>query len=94
MNEMISAVTPVDRSRSGSGLGMCRQNESGTIWRTEDHEALLRAMRAADELTFALVARARGDASETCLNSRERNDVHGIRSKTEPVGADVHAGGD
>jgi hypothetical protein len=28
------------------------------------------------------------------LNSRERNDVHGIRSKTEPVGADVHAGGD
>ena len=51
-------------------------------------------MRAADELTFALVARARGDASETSLNSRERNDVHGIRSKTEPVGADVHAGGD
>jgi hypothetical protein len=28
------------------------------------------------------------------LNSRERSDVHGIRSKTEPVGADVHAGGD
>jgi hypothetical protein len=28
------------------------------------------------------------------LNPRERSDVHGIRSKTKPVGADVHAGGD
>ena len=66
----------------------------GQVWRPEDHEALLRAMRAADELTFALVARARGDASETSLNCDERSNVHGIRSTTEPVGADVHAGGD
>jgi hypothetical protein len=28
------------------------------------------------------------------LNSDERNDVHGIRSTTEPVGAHVHAGSD
>jgi len=75
-------------------IGDVSAERVGQEWRTEDHEAILRAMRAADELTFALVARARGDASETCLNSRERNDVHGIRSKTEPVGADVHAGGD
>ena len=75
-------------------IGDVSAERVGQEWRTEDHEALLRAMRAADELTFALVARARGDASETSLNSRERNDVHGIRSKTEPVGADVPAGGD
>ena len=75
-------------------IGDVSAERVGHEWRTEDHEAILRAMRAADELTFALVARARGDASETSLNSRERNDVHGIRSKTEQVGADVHAGGD
>ena len=75
-------------------IGDVSAERVGQEWRTEDHEAILRAMRAADELTFALVARARGDASETSLNSRERNDVHGIRSKTEPVGADVRAGGD
>jgi hypothetical protein len=75
-------------------IGDVSAERVGQEWRTEDHEAILRAMRAADELTFALVARARGDASETSLNSSERNDVHGIRSKTEPVGADVHAGGD
>ena len=75
-------------------IGDVSAERVGQVWRAEDHEAILRAMRAADELTFALVARARGDASETSLNSRERNDVHGIRSKTEPVGIDVHAGGD
>ena len=75
-------------------IGDVSAERVGQEWRSEDHEAILRAMRAADELTFALVARARGDALETSLNSRERNDVHGIRSKTEPVGADVHAGGD
>jgi hypothetical protein len=75
-------------------IGDVSAERVGQGWRTEDHEALLRAMRAADELTFALVARARGDASETSLNSRERNNGHGSRSKTEPVGADVHAGGD
>ena len=75
-------------------IGDVSAERVGQEWRTEDHEAILRAMRAADELTFALVARARGDASETSLNSRERNDVHGIRSKTQPVGADVQAGGD
>ena len=73
---------------------MCRQNESGKVWRAEDHEALLRAMRAADELTLALVALARRESLETSVNDKERNDGHGIRSKTEPVGVDVHAGGD
>ena len=57
-------------------IGDVSAERVGHEWRTEDHEAILRAMRAADELTFALVARARGDASETSLNSRERNDVH------------------
>jgi hypothetical protein len=75
-------------------IGDVSAERVGQVSRTEDHEAVLRAMRAADELTFALVVRARGGASETSLNSRERNDVHGIGSKTEPVGADVHAGGD
>ena len=46
-------------------IGDVSAERVGQEWRMEDHEALLRAMRAADELTFALVARARGDASET-----------------------------
>jgi hypothetical protein len=28
------------------------------------------------------------------LNSDERNDLHGIRSTTEPVGAHLHPGSD
>jgi hypothetical protein len=28
------------------------------------------------------------------VNDKERTDGHGIRSKTEPLGVDVHAGGD
>ena len=41
-------------------IGDVSAERVGQEWRTEDHEAILRAMRAADELTFALVARARG----------------------------------
>jgi len=51
-------------------------------------------MHAADELTLALVALARRESLETGMNDKERTDGHGVRSKTEPVGVDVHAGGD
>jgi len=47
---------------------------------SEDHEALLRTMRAADELTLALVALARREALEAGLGRNERMDLDGIRS--------------
>ena len=37
-------------------IGDVSAERVGQIWRAEDHEALIRAMRAADELTVALVA--------------------------------------
>jgi hypothetical protein len=37
----------------------------GSVWRAEDHEALVRTMRAADQLTEALIALARRDAAKT-----------------------------
>jgi hypothetical protein len=36
----------------------------GSVWRAEDHEALLRTMRAADQLTEALIALARREVAE------------------------------
>jgi hypothetical protein len=41
----------------------------GSVWRAEDHEALVRTLRAADELTEALIIRARGEAAETAASS-------------------------
>ena len=75
-------------------IGDVSAERVGQLWRAEDHEALLRTMRAADELTLALVALARRESLETGMNDKERTDGHGIRSETEPLGVDVHAGGD
>ena len=75
-------------------IGDVSAERVGKLWRAEDHEALLRTMRAADELTLALVALARRESLEAGVNDKERTDGHGVRSKTEPVGVDVHAGGD
>ncbi len=75
-------------------IGDVSAERVGHEWRAEDHEAILRAMRAADELTLALVAIARRESLETCVNDKERTDDHGIRSTTEPVGVDVSADGD
>lgn len=74
-------------------IGDVSAERVGQLWRAEDHEALLRTMRAADELTFALVAIARRESLETRVNNKERTDDHGIRSTAEPVGADVSADG-
>ena len=41
----------------------------GSVWRTEDHEALVRTMRAADQLTEALIALARREVSETATTN-------------------------
>jgi hypothetical protein len=51
-------------------------------------------MRAADELTLALVALARREALEAGLATNERMNLDGIRSTTESVGANIHASGD
>ncbi len=75
-------------------IGDVSAERVGQLWRAEDHEALLRTMRAADELTLALIAVARRESLEKSLNDKERTDGHGIRSTTEPVGVDVHSGGD
>jgi hypothetical protein len=51
-------------------------------------------MRAADELTLALVALARREALEAGLGTNERADLDGIRSTAESVGVNIHAHGD
>ena len=93
MNEMIcgESVGPVAVRK---WIGDVSAERVGQMWRAEDHEALLRAMRAADELSLALVALARRESLEAGVNEKERTDSHGVRSKTEPVGIDVSAGGD
>ena len=74
-------------------IGDVSAERVGQMWRAEDHEALLRAMRAADELTLALVALARRESLEG-VNENERTDGHGFRTKAESVGVDFSAGGD
>lgn len=75
-------------------IGDVSAQRVGQVWQAEDHEALLRTMRAADELTLALVALARREVLEASSQIDERKECHGIESTTEPVGADVHANGD
>ena len=75
-------------------IGDVSADRVGQVWRAEDHEALLRTMRAADELTLALVVLARREALEAGLGTNERMDLDGIRSTTEPVGVNIHAHGD
>src|ERR1700682_3142366 len=75
-------------------IGDVSADRVGQVWRAEDHEALLRTMRAADELTLALVALARREALEAGLGTNERMNLNGIRSTAESVGVDIHAHGD
>ena len=75
-------------------IGDVSADRVGQVWRAVDHEALLRTMRAADELTLALVALARRKALEAGLGTNERMDLDGTRSTTEPVGVNLHAHGD
>jgi hypothetical protein len=75
-------------------IGDVSAERIGQVWLAEDHEALLRTMRAADEVTLALVALARREALGLGSRMNERKDLDGIRSTTEPVGSDVHANGD
>ena len=74
-------------------IGDVSAERVGQLWRAEDHEALIRTMRAADELTLALVAIARRDSLERNVNDKERTDDHGIRSTAEPVGVDIFPNG-
>ena len=93
MNEMTcrESVGPITVRK---WIGDVSAERVGQLWRSEDHEALLRTMHAADELTLALVALARREFLEPSMNDKERTDGHGVRSETEPLGVDVHAGGD
>ena len=93
MNEMTCGES-VGPTAVRKWIGDVSAERVGQLWRAEDHEALLRTMRAADELTLALVALGRRESLETGVNDKERTDSHGVRSKTEPLGVDVHAGGD
>src|SRR5260370_41146497 len=70
-------------------IGDVSADRVGQVWRAEDHEALLRTMRAADELTLALVALARRKDLAAGLGTNERMDLDGIRSTAEPVGANI-----
>src|SRR5256885_16102780 len=65
-------------------IGDVSADRVGQVWRAEDHEALLRTMRAADELTLAVVALARPEALEEGLGKNERMDTDGIRWRAEP----------
>src|ERR1700690_1039990 len=75
-------------------IGDVSADRVGRVWTAEDHEALLRTMRAADELTLALVGPARREPLEAGLGTNERMDLDGIRSTTEPVVVNIHAHGD
>lgn len=74
-------------------IGDVSSERVGHTWRAEDHEALTRTMRAADELTLALMAFARADALDG-LASSEREEQHGSHTPTESVGAEAHAHSD
>lgn len=74
-------------------IGDVSAERVGKVWRAEDHEALLSTMRAADELTLALIALAKRDALDSISKSDKKEEHHGIGSETQPVGADVHTGG-
>ena len=93
MNEMACAesVGPIAVRK---WIGDVSAERVGQLWRAEDHEVLLRTMRAADELTLALIAIARRECLEVRVNNKERMDEHGVRSTTEPVGVDISGGGD
>src|ERR1700692_3301170 len=75
-------------------IGDVSADRVGQVWRAEDHEALLRTMRAEDELTPALVAVARREALGARVGTNERVDLDGIRSTADPVGVNIHAHGD
>ena len=74
-------------------IGDVSANRVGRLWRIEDHQALLSAMRAADELTRALVAIARSEVLES-ISKTDEGRTHGTGSQTEPLGANVHTGGE
>jgi hypothetical protein len=74
-------------------IGDVSANRVGRLWRIEDHQALLSAMRAADQLTTALVAIARREVLESISKTDEGGD-HGTGSQTESLGANVHTGGE
>jgi hypothetical protein len=74
-------------------IGDVSSERVGHTWRAEDHEALTRTMRAADELTLALMAFARADALDGLANS-ESEEQNGSHTPTESVGAEAHAHSD
>ena len=72
-------------------IGDVSAERVGQLWRGEDHEALVRTMRAADELTLALMALARREALDVGSENSERKDQDGARTPTESVGTEAHA---
>jgi hypothetical protein len=72
-------------------IGDVSAERIGQLWRAEDHEVLLTTMRAADELTLALVTLARREGLDAGLDKSGREDHDGARTETESVGAEAHA---
>jgi hypothetical protein len=72
-------------------IGDISAERVGQLWRAEDHEVLLTTMRAADELTLALVALARREALDAGLDNNGRGHHDGARTQAESVGAEAHA---
>jgi hypothetical protein len=75
-------------------IGDVSAERVGQLWRAEDHEALIRTMRAADELTLALVALQRRKLLDAGLKNSEGEDLDGIRTTAQPVGVEAHAHSD
>ena len=94
---LLPHVSGVGRTWIAGQRGSHERSDARRVERTDrgpEIEALLRTMRAVDELTLALVALARREALEAGLGRNERMDLDGIRSTTEPVGVTIHAHGD
>lgn len=65
--EMISSMVPSERDDpipDRKWIGDVSLERVGRVWRAEDHEALVRAIRATDELAEALVASTRRNAED------------------------------
>lgn len=75
-------------------IGDVSAERVGQVWRAEDHEALIRTMRAADELTLALMALERRKLLDAGLKNTEGGDLHGTRTTAQPVGVEAHAHSD
>ena len=75
-------------------IGHVSAERVGQTWRAEDHETLIRMMRATDELAEALVASARRPADKGAFEKSEVEDFDGVRATIKPVGLETQTRSD